>query len=367
MRTKIYIIGFVVTFISLTTLLLFSATFYALVFNEKPAIFAKKSIKGDTFQYPETMKGYNTYSLSSTKFQVIFVSDNDKYNKGLDTYGVSKVGFGHIEFKDGQWTFTPNDAKKFEVKALYQYNKRGTEFSEIISYNGELYVFDDKTGIGHKLDTVNKKVYPRLIMADGMGNLVTGFKHEWATIKGDQLYLGSQGLDSINQDGTYGRTNKYSVQIVNTNGSYVTINFSNVYKSLETLININLPGYTNMEGVTYSNMKKKWYFAPRKVSNTFYSDDHDVISSGKYIFAMDEDFKNPTVKEDVQFNETRGFSTLKLLPFHEDLIVYIKTYENGAALQSWIGMTNADGAKMMEEVSLGNDKYEGLEIIPLDA
>ena len=85
----------------------------------------------------------------------------------------------------------------------------------------------------------------------------------------------------------------------------------------------------------------------------------------KYIIQLDGDKKNPIVIEDKQFNETRCFSSIKTIPYHEELLVYIKTYEVDGKFESWIGMIDSNGKTIMKEVFLGNDKIEGIEIIPL--
>ncbi|EDR21863.1 Apyrase precursor, putative [Entamoeba dispar SAW760] len=321
-----------------------------------------------SFIYGDSMAGYKQYSPESKMFQVIFVSDDDKYN--LDStkkQHICKVHFGILLKEKDEWTFNESTSKGFDVVSNYLYKTRGNEMSEIIQFYDKLYVFDDKTGIGHQLDIKNKKFYARVIMADGNGTSDNAFKPEWATIVDDTLYLGSQGLDSLNIDGVIGRSNKYYVQKVQKNGVYETVDFSFVYKTIDNLLGVSSPGYTSMEAVVFSNINRKWYFAPRKISNIAYNETYDnLYASGKYVIEFDENFQNPRVFTDSQYNKSHGFSSIKLIPYQEDTILYLKTFENEDKFETFIGVMNLEGKMLMQEKSLGANKFEGIEIIPLD-
>nr|BAN41017.1 apyrase precursor, putative [Entamoeba invadens] len=319
------------------------------------------------FRYPTSMAGYSEYTNTSTIFQVMFIADNDNNNKDASDKRYTKVHFGLLSKVDGQWTYAPRDSKDITVYSEYTYKGRGVETSEIVQFFDKTYVFDDKTGIASELNVNKKEYYSRMIMADGNGNSENGAKHEWGTVVGNHMYLGSHGRNSTNLDGQQGRWEKYYVFKVNRDMSYTVENWLEVYTRIDALLGITSEGYTTHEAVVYSNMKRKWYFCPRKVSKTNWVESVDNLErAGKYIIEGEENKDNMKFVIDKQYNEKRCFFFVKLFPYNEDIMVYLKTYENGDTVESWIGMTNVKpGEVVMEEVSLGTDKYEGLEIVPL--
>lgn len=75
------------------------------------------------------------------------------------------------------------------------------ELSELVTFNGRIYTFDDRTGIVFEL--VNDKVAPWVILTDGETISEKGFKSEWATVKNNQLYVGSMGKEWTNGAGDF--------------------------------------------------------------------------------------------------------------------------------------------------------------------
>ncbi|EDR27896.1 Apyrase precursor, putative [Entamoeba dispar SAW760] len=336
------------------------------LFSTKPSYLKSVFLTNSDLVYPESMQGYSTYNEKSSAFQLIYVTDNDKYNTDGNNF-ISKVHFGMISKVGNKWSFTENIQKSFQINTQLNYGGRGNELSEVVQYFNNLYVFDDKTGVVAQLDLEYKKFYPWIIIADGNGNQTKGAKNEWATIVGDKLYIGSHGPNTYDSLGRVDRNNKYYIQKVNKEGSFEYEDWSNVYNSILDALSIEIPGYITNEAVVYSNLKKKWYFAPRKCSNKAYNKQEDEkMNSCKYIIELDENLKNPRIIEDKQYDETHGFSSIKVLPFNEDILVYLKSYEVDNNFKSFIGMISVNGEVVMEEQLLGSEKFEGLEIIPLN-
>ena len=139
-----------------------------------------------------------------------------------------------------------------------------------------------------------------------------------------------------------------------------------MYTTIEHVLNITDKGYVTHEAVTYSYLNDKWYFAPRKCHNdTFEINDDENNRACKFIIEFDGKKQNPKVIEDKQYDKSRCFSSIKSIPYHENYLVYIKTYEVDEKFESWIGMIDTNGNTVMKEVSLGKNKFEGIEIIPL--
>eukprot|EP00920_Eleutheroschizon_duboscqi_P019326 GHVT01045853.1.p1 GENE.GHVT01045853.1~~GHVT01045853.1.p1 ORF type:complete len:253 (-),score=32.25 GHVT01045853.1:1904-2662(-) len=71
---------------------------------------------------------------------------------------------------------------------------RGMELSELVLHRGQLLSFDDRTGIVY--EHLKKGVaVPRTVLTEGDGDTAKGMKHEWATEKDGQLWVGSFGKE----------------------------------------------------------------------------------------------------------------------------------------------------------------------------
>lgn len=80
-----------------------------------------------------------------------------------------------------------------EIDGGYSLNGRGMELSELVTFNGHVLTFDDRTGLVFEI--IGDKVIPWAILMDGDGHSSKGFKSEWATVKDEILYVGSMGKE----------------------------------------------------------------------------------------------------------------------------------------------------------------------------
>lgn len=97
--------------------------------------------------------------------------------------------FKQIEALSSRFGF---EAIERHQKYFFQILGRGMELSEIVTFNGRLLTFDDRTGIVFEIINSNM-VAPWVILSDGNPISGKGFKSEWATVKNSQLYIGSMG------------------------------------------------------------------------------------------------------------------------------------------------------------------------------
>lgn len=331
----------------------------------------ERMLKGvDRSTYPDSMKGYQSYSSNSTEFKVILVIDNDKSSKNVKKNGeiefLSRIEYGILQQGSPQWTYKPLDGG-FELSTKLNYDGRGNELSELVQFYDNVYAFEDKTGVVSVVDRVHEDTYPFVIIADGNGYEENGAKHEWATIVNDTIIVGSHGKDVIDVNGDEERKNKYYINKIYKNGFYMFEDWTDVYTLIEETLQVGSKGYVTHEAVTYCYQKDKWYFAPRKCSSeTFETTDDEMHRACKKIVQLDGNLQNPIIIEDPQYNESRCFASMKSIPYHEDYLVYIKSYEVDGDFESWIGMMDTQGNIIMEEVSIGKNKFEGIEIIPLN-
>lgn len=69
-----------------------------------------------------------------------------------------------------------------------------------------------------------------------------GFKSEWATIKDEQLYVGSMGKEWTTPSGEFEHNNPLWVKVVSPRGETHSLNWISYYKRLRQAINIEYPG-----------------------------------------------------------------------------------------------------------------------------
>jgi hypothetical protein len=110
-------------------------------------------------------------------------------------------------------------------RALYSgHNEagRGMELSELTLYNDRLLAFDDRTGSVFEILSKDKGndsyVVPRFVITEGDGDTDKGMKWEWATVKGNELYMGSMGKEYTNPDGSVANTNNLWVSVLSPTG-----------------------------------------------------------------------------------------------------------------------------------------------------
>ena len=129
------------------------------------------------------------------------------YKKGYLSYNEKKNSIA-ISFDEGQ---------PMELVNHYALNGRGMELSELVTFNGKLLTFDDRTGF--VLELINGKVIPWLLLMDGDGNSVKGFKSEWATVKDEVLYVGSMGKEWTTSTGEFQNFDPMYVKAITTSGN----------------------------------------------------------------------------------------------------------------------------------------------------
>lgn len=139
------------------------------------------------------------------------------------------------------------------------------ELSELVTFNGRLLSFDDRTGLVY--DITNDKPIPWIILLDGNGRNSKGFKAEWATVKDQQLYVGSMGKEWTTSAGEFENENPMYVKVISPSGEVRSVDWAFNFKFLrQEAMQINWPGYMIHESGVWSSVQKKWYFLPRRCS-----------------------------------------------------------------------------------------------------
>ncbi|CAB0040231.1 unnamed protein product [Trichogramma brassicae] len=324
------------------------------------------------------------------KFSIGMISDLDE-----DSRQKSKKDLWRSHLKRGQLTWHPlkNEVSVKWDKGVTTFSTtlnmkgRGMEFSELVVFDGRLLTFDDRTGVIYYFEGDN--AYPWVILMDGNGKSSKGFKAEWATVKDNQLYVGSTGKEKTTSKGEFVSNDPYWIKVVSPRGEVQAYNWTSNYKRLAKAIDIEPPGYVIHESGVWSDTRKKWFFLPRRCSKEKYNKDKNESRSCNVLLIADETFENVQVlcsfesrlsQDFINFYyiyvydfqailigghvNVRGFSSFKFLPGTNDtVIVALKTKELENDTATYITVFSTEGKILMPDLKVDNDKYEGLEFL----
>jgi soluble calcium-activated nucleotidase 1 len=248
---------------------------------------------------------------------------------------------------------------------------RGFELSELAWFGGKLLAFDDRTGIVFRLKNFEHvsaakplQAIPEHIIMEGDGLNGKGQKHEWATVKDGELYMGSVGKEFTDNDGNVIGDGNLWVAVMDSAGDVRhedwTANFAAVRKAL----GCEWPGYVVHEAIEWSPARRQWFVLPRRVSREPYNDMEDEKRGSNKVVVASEDFSSIEVREIGTVTPLRGFSSFKFVPRSDDaVIVAIKSVEVEVEQRqtSFITVFDVDGNVLMEETEIpGAKKFEGV-------
>jgi soluble calcium-activated nucleotidase 1 len=199
---------------------------------------------------------------------------------------------------------------------------RGGEFSELTIYNNRLLTFDDRTGDVFEIlndgSGTGSHVAPRFVITEGSGESDKGMKWEWATVKDDELIMGSTGKEYTRPDGSVVNRNNLWIAGLNSRGELRRTDWTQRYDVVRKALNARLPGYLVIEAVNWSPILKKWVFLPRRISSEMYNENKDERMGGNKLVLVDEHFTSATVVEikmsSAVMDPLKGFSTFAFVP-----------------------------------------------------
>lgn len=237
------------------------------------------------------------------------------------------------------------------------------ELSELVIFNGRLLTFDDRTGFIYEI--LNEKIIPWIFLGDGNGKTSKGFKSEWATVKDEQLYVGSMGKEWTTSDGVFESYDPMYIKIVTVNGEVKHINWVENYKKLRSALSISWPGYMIHESGVWSPSHRKWYFLPRRLSKEKYNDTKDELMGGNILLSADDLFMDVQMAEVGTLIPSHGFSSFKFIPnTNDNVILALKSEELNGNTSTYIMAFDLNGKILMPEEKIPSTlKFEGLEFI----
>jgi len=321
--------------------------------------------------------------IDDNTFRFAAVTDLDQLSRVADS---SKPLFKSI-LLPGTLTHDPDTNKysvTFEsVRELFsQHNEagRGMELSELTLYQNRLLSFDDRTGTVFELLSKNggKDTYvvPRLVITEGDGETDKGMKWEWATVKNNELYMGSMGKEYTNPDGSVANTNNLWISIVNSRGEVRRQDWTNQFNFVREQLGAASPGYIINEAILWSDALKSWIFLPRRISPDTYDENTDEKKGSNKLAIVDENFTKATIVE-IPFQHIdplHGFSTFAFVPNTNDRhALAIRTVEEDCVggdealckqRTYFVVFDVLTGDVLMEEVKYDMGvKFEGVEFV----
>lgn len=241
---------------------------------------SSNSIINSKFSVKDEFSSYNsTYPLSKliigragvVTFRIGMVADMDTSSK-FETAGTTmwksylKKGYLSYMRSTDEITIKWDSGEPTVLESSFSLKGRGMELSELVTFNGKILTFDDRTGLVYDITNCEKPI-PWIILLDGNGHNEKGFKSEWAAVKDQMLYVGSMGKEWTTGTGEYENDNPMFIKIVSPTGSVKSVNWSYNFKRLrQESAQITWPGYMIHESGVWSSMHKKWFFLPRRCS-----------------------------------------------------------------------------------------------------
>ena len=308
------------------------------------------------------------YNPNTREFKVLLIADPDKRSatseKRHQFQSFTKEGV-LVRNPEGRYEIRWGEEKP--VLSKMNEGLRGMELSELVFFNGQLLTGDDRTGIIFELK--DNKVYPRHILADGDGNQSKGFKIEWATVKEESLYVGSQGKEFVDAaTGEVVSEGNFFVKRIDENGKLVHENWKKRYNLLRESAGITYPGYMIHEAVCWNPHKEKWYFFPRRASKEAYDEDLDLDRATNLVLSVVEPFDSLadiSVTNIGEVNPRRGVSSCKFLPNNPNHVLLVKSEEDEKEnFKSYVTVLDVEhGSVLLDDVDAGDMKFEGVEFI----
>nr|CAL26006.1 CG5276 [Drosophila melanogaster]CAR93147.1 CG5276-PA [Drosophila melanogaster] len=327
------------------------------------------------------VQAYNaTYPLTSPmvlrggviNYRIAMIADLDTSSKVSKGDGSStwrsylKKGYLTYTVARSEIQISWDDGAPIVLESAFALKGRGMELSELVTFNGRLLTFDDRTGLIYEI--VNDKPIPWVILLDGDGHSAKGFKAEWATVKEQTLYVGSMGKEWTTSAGDFENNNPMYVKAITPSGEVRSLNWVDNFKQLRLQsMQITWPGYMIHESGTWSEERNRWFFLPRRCSKEKYNETKDEHMGCNVLVSADESFTNvETVRLDPEnTTPTHGFSSFKFLPGTDDsIIVALKSEELNGKTATFITAFDIAGKTLLPETRIETDyKYEGFEFI----
>lgn len=265
----------------------------------------------------------------------------------------------HVEPDSGKVRYAleeipAEEGGEHQLMSLIAEGGRGAEFSELVMFGKRLITFDDRTGLVCEIRDENRLI-PRHILMTGSGDeAFKGFKSEWATLKGDEMIVGSHGKKPAEE----------WVKVLDRNYGLSSINWQKRYQKIRDALGIPEQGYVIHEAAEWHPYRREWLFFPRKISTEPFDEAVDARERGANILIIaSEDFDHIRTLQIGERVPERGVSSFKVIPGHPDECIGLKSVEIDDRTETYLFSFNLDGEVLQEDVFVGYYKCEGVEVL----
>ncbi|XP_043279964.1 apyrase [Venturia canescens] len=304
-------------------------------------------------------------SSISISYKIGIISDLDKESKDATKKNTwfSILKYGHLFWMPRNNLISVSwDNEETKLSSTLSMGGRGMELSELVTFDGALLTFDDRTGIVHQID--GDRVNPWVILMDGNGQNSKGFKSEWATVKNQLLYVGSMGKEWTTSGGEFEHNKPMWIYVITPSGEKRSYDWTKNYKRLRQSLNIEFPGYMIHESGAWSEYRRSWFFLPRRCSTERYNETTDESMSCNVLLSTDENFTSVKVTKLDNHVPIRGFSSFKFLPGSNDfIIVALKSEEYRGQTATYITAFTIYGQILLPDEKIADHKFEGFEFV----
>ncbi|ETV70339.1 hypothetical protein H257_14030 [Aphanomyces astaci] len=314
----------------------------------------------------------------ASSFELGFVADLDKASKVADSttplfQSYLQKAVLHRKLVDDKVEYTVSWKDVAPFTTSLNEAGRGFELSELAWCRGDLHTFDDRTGLVFRLEKFQLsdqphdiRAVPVTIVTEGDGSTTKGKKHEWATAKDGELYMGSTGKEFITGNDVDNTHNMW-VSILSKDGVLRFEDWTDNFAKVREFVGCGYPGYLIHEAIEWSAVHRKWFILPRRVSKDAYDETADEQRGSNVMIVASEDFSRLEVRTVGPITPERGFSSFKFVPSTQDsVIVALKSVEIEAtkSQSSYVTVFTVDGDVLLPETPLpGTFKYEGVAFL----
>ncbi|XP_014771650.1 soluble calcium-activated nucleotidase 1 [Octopus bimaculoides] len=297
------------------------------------------------------------------KYRIAIIADLDTQSFRKSNTWISYMKLGNLTISDDFTKISVEfESKMLTLSSTLSQGGRGMELSELVTYNGNLYTVDDRTGVVYLIK--NNNVIPWVVLTDGNGESNKGFKSEWACVKDENLYVGSLGKEWTSTTGVVKNLNPQWIKVINKDGAVKHIDWHENYNALRKKTRTMLPGYLIHESAVWSTIHRRWFFLPRRLSRESYDENADERRATNILISCDEKFSQIQIRYIQPLNPTHGYSSFKFVPgTHDTVIIALKSEEDNGNIASYIQSFNINGNVLLAETKIGNQKFEGIEFI----
>ena len=321
-----------------------------------------------------------------TKFCLGFISDQDENSRLDGDFEGEDVTFFESFFLTAELAFEAATGKyTFEVKTENEMiseegdsKKRGAEYSILEFFNGKVVTACDRTG---NLDFVEKDedffhIAPcmdaegnRVKIPMGDGSKAKPFKCEWSCQIGECMYVGSTGKERTDDDGHVVHEGEMWVKKIDKDWKIEHVDWRREYNTLRSVTKSGQGhGYHVHEAGRWSEVHKRWFFFPRKLSREPYDEKADEQKCCNLFISADEEFNTTSViaAPRLDFLRLRGCSDFLFIPGTMDTHLFVTRTEevDDGGVKTFASVIDLAGNTLMEETVIKSErKFEGVAII----